>query len=293
MSRNSRKFNKNTQEGSSDQAPDVSNNVESPPPEPTNSLFGLSFVVPTEEVKLPSEGKHYPENSPFYGVAAVEIKHMTSKEEDILSRQIEDGDNAKIYDKLIDSLLIDNSFRSKDLLEEDKLALILAARTTGYGPKYKTEVFCQNCQKPTKHIFDLTKTSFNQPSLEAEYDPKENVYESVLPKSKIQVKILPINDKIKEDIEIEKKQKKKYNLPFNNTVSTINKLIISANGVTDRSELSKLSEILPAIDAKYIIEFSNSARPSLSTKQEVKCSVCNTTSEQEAPITWAFFRTEF
>ena len=53
----------------------------SPPP----SGGGLSFVVPTEFVDLPSQGRYYPEGHPLHGEDTIEIRQMTAKEEDILT----------------------------------------------------------------------------------------------------------------------------------------------------------------------------------------------------------------
>jgi hypothetical protein len=258
-----------------------------------NNAFGLSFVVPTEEVPLPSQGKYYPKSSPLYGVDKVEIKHMTAKEEDLLANQNLKDEEFKVYDKLIDSLLMNPQLQASDFLEEDKVAVLLSARTTGYGDDFVTEVYCQECKKPTKHEFDLALSDFSPPNFESEYDPENNVFLATLPKTKIRVKLVPINEEIQKDLEEERKQKEKYNIPYNQTVSTINKIVISANDVSDASEIAKLSEALPAIDAKYILEFSNSSRPFLTTRQPVQCSGCKSTTEQEAPISWAFFRTEF
>lgn len=290
MSRNSRKFNKNTQ---NTQAPPQPSNHMTEKRNDINELFGLSFVTPTEEVSLPTAGMHYPKNSPLFNVDQVEIRHMTSKEEDLLSGQQSFDTEFKIYDKLIDSLLVDPNIKSSMLLEEDKFAILLSARQTGYGSDFSTEVYCEKCKKNAKHVFDLSKTSINEAKKESEYVPEEDVYLSELPKSKIKVKISSNTAKIEKDLELEKKQKEKYNLPFNRTVSYISKLIISANDVYDESKIAKLAEVLPAIDAKFLIEFHSTARPTLSTLQEVQCTACNYTSEREAPLTWAFFRAEF
>ena len=72
----------------------------------------------------------------------------------------------------------------------------------------------------------------------------------------------------------------------------INRMMISANDIKDRLALSKLADILPAVDAKKIINFDKGIYPSLSTKQEIACSACGEKSESEAPLTWAFFRTD-
>ena len=51
----------------------------------TDDLF--SFVNPTEFVELPSKGLFYPENHPLHNTDIIEIKHMTAKEEDILTSE--------------------------------------------------------------------------------------------------------------------------------------------------------------------------------------------------------------
>ena len=55
------------------------------PPNIAQSASPLSFVSPTEFVELPSGGKFYTEGHPLYGQDVLEIKHMTTREEDILS----------------------------------------------------------------------------------------------------------------------------------------------------------------------------------------------------------------
>jgi hypothetical protein len=55
------------------------------PPPQTMSEGGFSFVVPTEFVELPSEGRYYPEGHPLCGETSIEIKQMTAKEEDMLN----------------------------------------------------------------------------------------------------------------------------------------------------------------------------------------------------------------
>ena len=45
----------------------------------------LQFVTPTEFVELPSKGKYYPESHPLHNQDTIEIRHMTAKDEDILT----------------------------------------------------------------------------------------------------------------------------------------------------------------------------------------------------------------
>ena len=52
----------------------------------TSSLSPLEFVRPTSVVVLPSGGKFYPEGHPLCGETEIEIRQMTTAEEDILMR---------------------------------------------------------------------------------------------------------------------------------------------------------------------------------------------------------------
>ncbi len=260
-----------------------------PQPKPTDNPFGLSFVVPTENVSLPSAGLYYHKSSPMYGVESLEIKHMTAKEEDILSSITKDDDSA--FNKLIDSLIVDKKYNSSMILEEDKIAILLSARITGYGEQYTTTTLCPNCNTRSEHVFDLRKSSTVHPK-EMKYDAEKNCFTCELPNSKIQLELINYSMKDMEELELEKKQKQKYNLEYNHTVSFIRKVIISANGVTDPQMLNQLSTVLPASDAKYLTKFFNSCRPEVSTAQNTECGNCGHQSEREVPLSWAFFRSD-
>lgn len=260
------------------------------PKQPDNP-FGLSFVTPTEFVELPSSGNYYPLTSPLSAVERVEIRHMTAKEEDILSSVTESDSSA--FEKLIDSLLLDDNLSADMFLEEDKMAILLKARTTGYGSIYESTVMCTSCNERTKHIFDLSKVSKTKiDDAEIVYTPETNTFRYILKVSDVEVELINLAPEHEKEMEDEKKQKEKYNLPFNYTLAFLEKTIVSANDITDRKLIKQLIDVLPASDAKQVLNFYNACRPTLSTKQEVSCEVCKTRTEREAPISWAFFRTD-
>ena len=66
----------------------------------------MDFVMPTEFVALPSEGK-YPEGHPLHGQDSIEIRYMTAKDEDILSNRslLKSG---LALDRLIQNLIKNN-----------------------------------------------------------------------------------------------------------------------------------------------------------------------------------------
>ena len=81
-------------------------------------VTGLTFEVPTEFVELPSRGKFYSPDHPLHNQKTIEIKLMTTKEEDILSSTalIKEG---VMIDRLLESIIVPN-IDPKTLLVGDK-----------------------------------------------------------------------------------------------------------------------------------------------------------------------------
>ena len=66
-------------------------------------------------------------------------------------------------------------------------------------------------------------------------------------------------------------------------------ILVSAGGVTDRTSLNKLAEVLPAGDARKIRRVHNLNIPSLDMRQNVECSECSDISEEEVPFSLGWF----
>ena len=93
---------------------------------------------PTEVIDLPSQGKVYSKDSPLAD-GKVELKYMTTREEDILMSDnlIKKG---VVIDKLLDSLIVTKGVKQQDLILGDKNAVLIASRILAYGPEYNVEV---------------------------------------------------------------------------------------------------------------------------------------------------------
>lgn len=285
MTRNSRKLQKTPKQKKTEEKKprhDFKKDVSNP--------LGLPFVVSTEIVKLPTKGKYYPSSSPLCNVEEIEIRHMTAKEEDLLSGLgAETQDN--LYIKLIDELITDNRYSALELCEEDKTAILLSARATGYGSEYSVNDVCLACGEFTTFIFDLRKTDIIEPDLkDITYNQDMNEFIVKLPVSKFEVTIKNFEEKDSEFLEKDRKQKEKYSIEYNYTTSYLNRIIISVEGHTDPEIIRKLVDVMPAADAKLLNQVYNNCRPRLSTNQEVGCEKCGTKVRKEVPVSWAFFR---
>ena len=136
--------------------------VPTTPPEETTGLKqpsleggGLKFITPTEFVELPSKGLFYPDDHPLFNQEVIEIKHMTTKEEDILT-SVALLKKGLALDRMLESIIVDKRIKTDNLLVGDKNALLVAARAHGYGAAYETAITCPRCDATQDYSFDLS-----------------------------------------------------------------------------------------------------------------------------------------
>jgi hypothetical protein len=258
--------------------------------------FGLSFAVATEIVHLPSGGKFYEQNSPISGLESLEIKSMTAKEEDIMINDsfIEQG---IVFDKLIDSLMITQGVRAADLLDCDKVAILVSARKTGYGDGLDINHDCPECGELSTVEVSLSamleKTKTEKFEIEDtdqwKYDTTSETLEIVLPVTGLSARVKLLSREDIQFLQKSKEQKDRLNLPYNETIEFIRRALVSVNDIVDMSDLSKLIDILPAADARMIKYAHNMNVPAFDTKQNVTCPSCSTEVEKEVPFSVGWF----
>ena len=281
------------------QVPDSQQPITTPSPSiPTESPnpFGLSFVVPTEIVHLPSGGNFYPEGSVMSGVDRLEIKSLTAKEEDIL---INDSFIAQgvVFDKLIDSILITPNVKCSDLLDCDKVAVLIAARRSGYGDKIGFETVCDSCNSTFEAEISLSKMLDKaekekfvvESNEEWTYEETSGLLTFELPSTQMSVKIRILTTQDYEYFKQSKAQKEKLNLPYSESAEFIRAVLVSAENIVDPLLLSKLTEVLPAVDVRKIKYVHNKNVPTFDTSQEIQCPHCSAIAEKEVPFSVGWF----
>ena len=94
--------------------------------------------VPGYSATLPSFGLIYAKSSPLRA-GVVELRHMTSYDEDLLANEtyINDG---TVLQRLIDGLLLTDGINADDLSNPDLEALCISARIFSYGKMYPVQI---------------------------------------------------------------------------------------------------------------------------------------------------------
>ena len=156
-------------------------------------LNPLNFVTPTLMVDLPSKGEFYPEDHPLHKQEMLEIKHMTAKEEDILTSQnlIQQG---VVIDKLLESVIATPEVNLNDMLIGDKNALMLGTRILGYGKNYEVIITDPDSREKVEYSVDLT--TLEHKKIDESIFENGNNFEYELPNSKrvLQFKLLTQGD---------------------------------------------------------------------------------------------------
>ena len=266
------------------------------PPVADTNPFGISFAISTELVHLPSGGKFYSEDSPVHGLETIEIKSMTAKEEDIMINDsfIEKG---IVFERLIDSIIVTPGIKSDHLIDCDKVAILVAARRSGYGDLIEIENVCGSCGTRSMAEISLTKMLERTATEKFEikstdewtYDEASNLLSFELPVSKLRVSIKMMSREDNEYLKQARAQKERLNLPFNDTVEFIRRVLVSVNDVVDQQALMPLAEVLPAADARRIKYIHNVNVPAFNTKQEIECPNCSAVAEKEVPFSVGWF----
>jgi hypothetical protein len=243
--------------------------------------------IPTEMCPLPSNGLVYPRNSSLFGRDALEIRPMTTREEDILTSKalIKKG---TVITELIKSCVVDKSIDVANLIAGDRAALMVAIRITGYGPEYEVEIQCPECEAKTKRVFNLAELPIQRLTLQP-VSEGENAFLFTTPsKKEIVFKFMTGRDE--EDITaLAEKQKKLGITAETNVTSTLFKSILSVDGVTDRQKISNYVKTMAARDSNALRSFIKKNEPGMLMKQESVCNACGNRSEVDMPLGVSFF----
>tara|TARA_R110002074_G_scaffold19670_1_gene62438 strand:- start:764 stop:1546 length:783 start_codon:yes stop_codon:yes gene_type:complete len=220
----------------------------------------------TVDIDLPSKNRFYVLQDP---AKKISLRPMTFEDE----RAMMSNKNAGI-DTL--NLLLSRCASNIDvgqLLQMDKLFLIMKLREISYGEDYNVSIDCTACKKENKITFQLNKLPVRY--LE---DHVTNPVEVTLPILKKTIKItLPrVTDE-------------KY---FGNpdiAIQNMWRFVEEIDGHTEKAIISKVIPKLPLQDAHVVMEALAASDYGLDTKVKFRCHYCTHTEVMELPITADFF----
>ena len=263
-----------------------------PPPElAESSANSLSFVTPTEFVDLPSKGVYYAEGHPLHEQDTVEIRYMTAKDEDILTSRtlLRKG---LVLDRLIKNILVDKAVNPEDLLIGDKNAIIVAARSTGYGSEYTTRLNCPSCGDYVEYSFDLGDAVINSGEITDDITKTdEGTFVIRLPKMGYDIETRLLTGRDETYLSKLSSSKKKHKIEDSLLTDQFKQFIVSVNGNTGEDVINALVENMPAYYSRFLRRQYQLVVPNIDLTQSFECSSCDLEQKMEVPFTADFFWT--
>lgn len=261
----------------------------SPAPTTSGGLAPLDFVRPTTVMALPSKGELYPESHPLHGQETIEIRQMTTAEEDILTNRTL-LQNGTAIDRFLERILIDARVGPADLLVGDKNAILIQARIDGYGSDYTTQVSCPKCQAQQKFTFNLEE-SFSTTEVVAETSATktERGTFSVTLDNGWEVEFRALTGLDESKFAKLSENKRKAGLAATPIQDQLNAMIVSVSGHEDTATISKAVQHLTGKQSRAIREAYAQTVPNVQLQSEFSCGSCGTATEMEVPLTADFF----
>lgn len=222
---------------------------------------------PTEMVALPSKGLVYPPGSGLEG-GYIEMRYMTTKEEDILSTQsyIQSG---VVLDKLFQSMIA-SPIDYNQLVVGDKNAIMIAARMYGYGPDYSTIVKTDEGTEIPVQI-NLAEIG-HKPINEKLFTKGENKFTFTTPQggNVLEFKLLTIADQTSLAASQKNLRKLGPNRADNQLTMSLRKMIISVDGDNSDETVSKFISNMRAYDSRAFREYVATVQPDIDLSVEVE-----------------------
>ena len=249
----------------------------------------LSFVAPTEFVELPSKGLCYPEGHPLHGEETIEIKFMTAKEEDILSSRALLKKGIAI-ERFLQSVIVNSRIKSKDLLVGDRNAILIAARVSGYGNLYETQINCPACSEKNHFSFDLNEKTIKETKASDEVIALGNgTFQITMPFSKFKINFRMLTGEDENQLAAASITKKKTKKIDSVLTEQYKRMIVAIEGHTDRAIISKYADSMPTQDSRHLRKCYKEATPDVDIKKQFECHSCGHEQEVEVPFGADFF----
>ena len=262
-----------------------------PPASPTQQAEAFSFVVPTDFVDLPSKGRYYPENHPLHNKDVLEIKHMTAKEEDILTSKTLLKKGIAI-DRVIANVIVDKSIDPNSLLVGDRNAIVIALRAASYGSRYETTVVCPSCQTKVQFAFNLEEPSIYSGENVSAIDIARNedgTFDVELPSTKVMATFRLLTGRDEKTYLNNLEQDKKSKGGEKAVTRQLMTMLVAANG-DDRIETRRyVAQNLPSMDSRHLRLAYKLVNPNIDLTQDFECSSCGFEEQMEVPLGADFF----
>jgi len=217
-------------------------------------------------IELPSRNRFYSLLDP---TKPISIRPLTFDDEKKLMTNRTGG--AEALNKLVEKCV--QNIKVGDLLELDKLYLLMKIREISYGDEYKASITCPSCSQENKVTFSLSNLKVNY--LPDDFTNPQEIELPVL-KKKIKVRLPRVEDE-------------GYLRSPELAMANLWRFVEEVAGHTQKTIISKVIQKLPLKDAHALMSALGSSGYGMDTNIRFACSYCSLVERMELPIGADFF----
>lgn len=241
----------------------------------------FGFKVKVFEAILPSKGLLYAEDHPLHGKESVEFLPMSVREEDII-RNRKLIENKTMGMELLRSCLVDKKIDPKTLFPGDALAILYSVRGASYGTNFHTSMNCPKCGTNQKVSIDLAE--IEEKEIAEDITPGSNVFSTVLPSTGVKAEYKILTEQEELDLSNEQEAREKKGVAPTDSTNFVMNVLISVNGITDRTKVNMFAQRMPALDALHLRKEVLKHQPGLKSEFFFSCSNSMCRHEATLPI---------
>ncbi len=214
------------------------------------------YSVPYDIIELPSQGLLY-ENKK----SSVKVEYLTAMDETIITSPNIIANN-KVVDTLLERKVKDLGFDPSELLDGDRVAILVFLRVTGFGNEYTQLVFNEKTGEYESAVIDLTTL---KPKMLTVKPDENNRFDFQLPisKKKIKFRLLTAKDEQEITIQDESMMKRSNSEISNKLILTLERQVVSMDGETDKMKISNNLKNLKIMDSRALRKYIEEIEPGL------------------------------
>ena len=187
---------------------------------------------------------------------------------------------------------MNKNISTNDLLVGDRNAILIAARVSGYGNMYETNVSCPSCAAVNQYAFDLNDIEVyagdNQDTTELTSN-NDGTFTTLLPRTKVEVTFRLLSGRDEKALISQVENARKRKLEENSVTRQLKQIIIAVNGDSDQKNINYVVDNVPTSDARHLRLMYKIAAPDVDMTQNFECSECGYVQDMEVPLTADFF----
>jgi hypothetical protein len=221
--------------------------------------FRIDPTIAFDIVELPSRGIHYPNKK-----KSVKVAYLTAADENILSSPNLMASNTIIIE-LLRRKVLDRDLNVEDIVEEDKQAILIFLRNTGFGTEYRLTTVDPKTDKEFSFEIDLSELKIKDFNLTEDVNGE---YPFFMARSNVNITFKFLTKKQETEIDNIKESWNGVGIaPI--VTKQLEFMIKSVEGNREPMQIRSFIENLPIKDSQDFRKFVNENKPGLDLTQIV------------------------